>query len=204
MGFLSSSVSLTRYRIVEDIPDSLWPRLPDLLLENAFADIDETRDERSFGWVCIDNMLDNEWRTAPPYKGEYVAFALRLDTRRIPAAVMKKHYQIALEELTRKNKQEGKSFISRSQKQELREQVKLRLLGKTLPVPAVFDVIWNPAENRVFFASTQKKMLPLFEEHFTRTFQLHLEPLTPYFLAQNVLPEGSAGLVNEYEPALFV
>jgi DNA recombination-dependent growth factor C len=204
MGFLSASASFTRYRIVEDVPESLWPRIPDLLLQNAFQDIDNTHDERAYGWVSIDSMLDTEWSIAPAYKGEFVAFALRLDTRRIPPSVMKKHYQIALEELSRKNKEDGKSYVSRSQKQELREQVRLRLLGRTLPVPAVFDVVWNTSNNRVFFASTQQKMLPLFEELFTQTFQLHLEPLTPYFLALNLLPEDRKAEVNEYEPAIFV
>ena len=48
-----------------------------------------------------------QWRSAPPEKGAYLAFALRLDTRRIPPAVLKKYVTIALREEGR-IKEQGK------------------------------------------------------------------------------------------------
>ena len=204
MGFLSAGTSFVRYNIVETIPKGLWPQVDDLLQEHGFQDIDQSSEERSCGWVSIDNMLDNQWTTAPVYKGEYLAFALRVDTRRISPAVFKKHYQQALEELSARLREQGKKYIGREQKQELRENVRLRLLTRSLPVPAVFDVVWNTTTNRVLFASTQEKMRLLFEDLFTRTFHLHLEPLTPFFLAWDLLPEDQRPQLNEYEPAVFV
>ena len=58
MPILSTSLGLTRYRVVEAIPDSLWREAPKRLKDNAFRDIDATVDERSFGWCNIDNMLE--------------------------------------------------------------------------------------------------------------------------------------------------
>ncbi|MFW6054437.1 MAG: recombination-associated protein RdgC [Thermodesulfobacteriota bacterium] len=204
MGFLSASASFVRYRVIDEVPKGIWPRVTDLLQEHCFRDIDKSSEERSFGWVSIDNMLDNSWSEAPVYKGEYLAFALRVDTRRIPPAVFKKHYQITLEEALNKAKEQGKKFIGREQKKELKEQVRLRLLTRTLPVPAVFDVIWNSRINRVYFASTQAKMRSLFEDHFTQTFKLHLEPLTPFYLAWDLVDNEQRNLLTEYEPAVFV
>ena len=56
MSILSTSLGLTRYRVVEGIPDSLWREVPKRLADNAFHDIDDSVDERSFGWCNIDNM----------------------------------------------------------------------------------------------------------------------------------------------------
>ena len=204
MGFLSASTSFVRYRVLEEVPGGLWAQLPDKLREYAFQDIDHTSDERSFGWVSIDNMLDITLSETPPFKGEFAAFALRLDTRRISPAVFKKHYQLALEELTASMKEKGTPFVGRDRKKELKDQVKLKLLGRTLPVPAVFDVVWNIQNNRVALASTQDKIKQLFEDLFTQTFQLHLEPLTPYYLALQTVGREQASRVNEYDPCMFV
>jgi len=204
MGILSTSLSLTRYKIVENVPDTLWAEIQDRLLKFSFQDIDNTTDERSFGWVCFDNMLDSSWQTAPPTKGEFLAFALRLDTRRISPAVLKKHFQIHLDELRKKLKEQGQKYISREQKKELKEQVKLKLLTKTLPVPAFFDVVWDIQKNIVYFASTRPKVLELFEELFTKTFELHLEPQNPFFKALNILGKEHLPKIENVEPTIFV
>ncbi|WP_457571743.1 recombination-associated protein RdgC [Desulfovulcanus sp.] len=203
MGILSTSLSLTRYKIVGNVPDTLWTEIQTRLLKFSFRDIDNTTDERSFGWVCFDNMLDPNWHTAPPEKGEYLTFALRLDTRHIPPAVLKKHFQLHFEELKEKLKEKGYKYISREQKKELKEQVKLKLLAKTLPIPAYFDVVWDMGKNIVYFASTRPKILELFEELFTRTFELHLEPQNPFFAALNIIGQEHLPKLEALEPTLL-
>jgi len=192
VAILSASLGLTRYRVVEDIPDSLWREAPKRLKDNAFRDIDATTDERSFGWCNIDNMLDVDWAESPPEKGHYLCFALRLDTRRIPPAVFKKHCMIALAKELEQAKAEGKAFISKDRRREIREQVMLRLRARSLPVPAVFDAVWNMQTGRVLFASTNAKAKTLFEDQFATSFGLTLEPLTPFFLAASMLGGDAA------------
>ena len=130
MAFTSASTSVVRYRIPQQIEQPFWGEVLDRLKRFAFVDIDNNSDERSFGWVCFDDMLDTNWEVAPPEKGAYLAFSLRLDTRRVPAAVFKKHFQIALKDLKEQVKESGKKFVSKDQKTELREQVLLRCLKK--------------------------------------------------------------------------
>ena len=55
-------------------------RIPDKLRQFAFRDIDDLPEMQAYGWVCFEDMLDSEWRTAPPHKGAYLLFSLRLDT----------------------------------------------------------------------------------------------------------------------------
>jgi len=201
---LSASLGLTRYRVVEAIPDSLWREAPKRLKDNAFRDIDATTDERSFGWCNIDNMLDMDWAESPPEKGHYLCFALRLDTRRIPPAVFKKHCMIALAGELEQAKAEGKAFISKDRRREIREQVMLRLRARSLPVPAVFDAVWSMRTGRILLASTNAKAKALFEDHFNLTFGLNLEPLTPFFLAMDMLGEAATPRLETLEPSNFV
>ncbi len=203
MGLLSATCSFTRFRIEDAIPKELWLEIPDRLKQFAFQDIDETAEERAFGWTCFEDMLDMHWHTAHPEKGAYLVFSLRLDTRRVPAGVIKKHFALALKKEKQDNAAQNKQFISRERKKELKEQVVLRLRRHFLPVPAEFNVVWAKDSNVVWFASTQGKMVEMFTEYFTRTFDLHLEQMTPYGLAMQVLDENQLAQLDKLEPTHF-
>jgi len=203
LGILSSSVSLTRYRIVENVPDELVSEVPQRLKSNAFREIDQTSDERSFGWVCFDDLLDNQWHTASPHKGHYLAFALRLDTRRIPPAVMKKYLRLALEEARREQESRGRKIVTRDHKAEIKDRVKQTLMGKTLPVPAVFDVVWDVSSHLVYLGSVSPKVRQLFEDQFIQSFDLSLEPQTPYFLAASLVKEHEKKMLDEVEASIM-
>lgn len=203
MGLLNASCSFTRFRIIDDVPAELWGQLPDKLKQFAFRDIDDLPEERAFGWVCFEDMLDTEWRTAPPDKGAYLLFSLRLDTRRIPAGVIKKHLTLAIRAEKERNAQQGKTFVSRERKKELKEQVVLRLRQRFLPIPAEFNVVWATDTQTVWFASTQGKMVDMFMEYFTQTFDLHLEQMTPFALALSLLDEAAATRLDTLESTQF-
>ncbi|HMB32112.1 MAG TPA: recombination-associated protein RdgC [Desulfohalobiaceae bacterium] len=204
MAILSASTSLTRYRIIDDIPESLWADIPDLIHSYCFEDIDASSDESSSGWVPFEDPFDTEWKESSFYRGEYLTFSLRLDTRRVPLAVLKKYYKMGLDDLLARNKDKGRHFVSKEEKKELREQTRLRLLQRSLPVPAYFDVVWNSQTQKVYLSSTTKKIRELFEEKFTQTFDLHLEPCTPFFHALGLLGQSSKEELVSYEPCLFV
>ena len=201
MSFLKSSTSFTRFRIKDPVPATLWGEVVERLQKNAITDIDELPEERSVGWVAFENMLDTTFSEAPVEKGVYLAFSLRMDTRRVPPAVIKKYLAIALQKEEAANREMGKKFVSRERKKELKEQVILRLRMRFLPIPAEFQVIWNTATGIVFFASTQSKMVETFQERFSRTFELDLEPLTPYELAASRL--GDTAALDILEPTTF-
>jgi len=204
MGFFSASCSVYRFTPVEEVPQSVWSNLPELLWQNRFRDIEDTAEERGFGWVSFEDMLDTDFTTGSPFKGRFVAFALRLDTRRISPAVFKKHYRMALREREEQVKQSGGKFVSREQKKELSEQVRLQLLSRMLPVPAVFDVAWDTKTGRVYLAAGQNKVRELFTELFYHTFGVRLETLSPYRLALELLPREERHHLETYEPVLFV
>jgi DNA recombination-dependent growth factor C len=204
MGFANASCSFTRYRVLEQPPAALLAQVPTLMKRYAFQDIDALPgEERSFGWTSFDDMLDTEWTAAPPEKGAYFFFALRLETRRVPPAVLKKHHALALREEKRRIADQGKQFISRERKKELKEQVQMHLMRHFLPIPATFDVIWATDAGLVYFASTQRKILDMFEEYFTKCFELPLEQLAPYGLAAMSLTEPELDRLDTLEPTSF-
>ena len=203
MGFLSSSCSFTRFRVKDPIPDGFWDSIPEKLKQFSFHDIDNVPEERSFGWVCFDDMLDSEWVAQSPYKGNYLAFSLRLDTRRIPAGVVKKHLALAIKEELKRLAELNKKFIARERKKEIKEQVMLRLKQRFLPIPAEFNVIWSFDKNEVWFASTQGKMIDLFMDYFSQSFSLHLEQITPVTLASAFLDESTLTRLDTLEETQF-
>lgn len=81
----------------------------------------------------IDDMLDTEWAQSPPYKGEFTAFALRLDTSRIQPAVFKKHFQLAWKDLLKKKQEQGNKMIGKQEKKDLKQSIQDKLLRQTLP-----------------------------------------------------------------------
>lgn len=194
MGFLNASSSFTRFRIVDPVPKELWPEIPQKLVQFAFVDIDDVAEERSFGWACFDDMFDTQWHTAPPEKGAYLTFTLRLETRRIPSAVLRKHLALAIRTEEERVKEQGKKFVARERKKELRDQVRLRLMSRFLPIPAEFQVIWSTEASIIYLGSTQNSVIDLFTDQFTRSFDLHIEPLTPYTLATSIFADDEAAL----------
>ncbi len=205
MSILSSSTGLTRYRIIEDVTDEQIREISEKLRKFAFVDIDATTDERSFGWTNFDSFLDVKWRKSPPEKAHYMAFSLRLETRRIAPAVMKKHLLLVMEAELEEAKELGKNYVSRARKTELREQVRIRLMARSLPIPAIFDVAWNIQTQHILLDTNNAKACSLFEDYFLECFELHLEPLTPFYLAMHMLGgEKAAPKLEALDPTIFV
>lgn len=203
MGFLNASSSFTRFSIVDPVPEQLWADIPDLLKKGALLDIDELPEMEAKGWTCFDDYLDTQWVTASPHKGEYLAFTLRIDTRRIPAGVIRKHVTLALKKEKLANLAQGKTYISKERKKEIKEQVTLRLRQRFLPVPAEINVVWRIRKNEVWLASVQNKVIELFMQLFLDTFQLHLQQLTPSALAIQLMGEGQVETIDRIEATVF-
>jgi hypothetical protein len=203
LGLLAASGGFTRYRIVGEVKDQILREAPERLKKFAFADIDNSVEERSFGWVSFEDYLDNEWHGSPPEKGHYLAFSLRLDTRRISPAVFKKYVRLALDQEKEHMKDTGKAFISKDRKREIADRVKLSLMSRSLPIPAVFEAAWNTLDHVIWLCTTNGKVQTLFEDLFTMTFELHLEPQTPSYLAERIIGVERGLAIEHLEPSHF-
>ena len=75
--------------------------------------------------------------------------------------------------------------------------MQLSLRRRFLPVPGEFNVIWNTANNEIWFASTQEKMIELFAQRFLDTFKLHIEQQIPRYLALSMLGKESEEAIHD-------
>ena len=165
-GILSTTTDLTVYMI--DNPAAVTA---EKLKRHAFRPIDELKtEELAMGWTSIDAMLDTAWESAPPEKGEWLCFALRVDKRTIPGAVFKKHYAEAIKEEEAALASGEQKFISRKRKAELKEQIKLRLLPAVEPAPAIVDVAMNMHSGLLLVASSAKSLLLHLENLMATSF----------------------------------
>lgn len=196
MGFEASTCSMTRFRVVDAVPQALWPELENRLKQFAFLSIDDMPEMSASGWVAFEDMRDTAWLLSPS-KGPYILFSLRRDTRRIPAALIRKNMADALDQEKQERKERGlNAFISNERRKELREQVLLRLRARFLPVPAYFNVLWNADCGEVWLASTSAGIIDAFMDLFRRTFDVLLEQITPHTLALAMCPKEEKAIAT--------
>jgi hypothetical protein len=200
MGIYSKSLSCTRYFVRGETPPDFLTWVDERLQSYLFRDIDDTSDEKAWGWVELDNLLQTSFDGGPAHKGEYLAFSLRVDTRKVPAAIFRKHFLLA--EQTVRASQKSRR-LSRQQKLELKRTVMADLLRRQMPQPALFDIVWHPSQQRLWLFATSPKIREIFETLFRETFEMDIYLLFPYTLAQDVLDPAAQDRLEMVEPAVF-
>lgn len=168
MPFLSSTTALTVYTL--ESPSAVTF---EKLKQYAFCSIDELPEERGIGWTNIEDMFDTEWRLSPPELGSFMCFSMRIDTRKVPAAVLKKHLSEGLREEEAKAQAEGRN-VSRSRKKELKERLLFKLRSKAEPVPTAVDVAVDMSNGLVLVSTISGGQLELIEAYFETTFDAKL------------------------------
>jgi hypothetical protein len=166
------------------------------LRRHAFQGIDSERTAAaSTGFVSYDDYLDSDFK-APIDVAHFTRFALRMDTRKVQPAVMRKHLRIALDA---EKAATGKQFISRDRKQEIREQVHLRLMAHTEPKPEYWPVVIDNTAGLLFFGCTQEKVRLLVEVLACELLGANpkaLDRLTPMSLDQDGPEDASEFLTT--------
>ncbi len=201
MGLLSRSASYVRYSVEGEVPENFWDFAAEQVAKFSFRDIDESYEERSVGWVSVMNMFDSEFEYASYAAGDYIVLSLRIDERKVAPKVINK-FCLKEEEKLKKARQIPK--LSRTQKVEIKENVKLMLMKRAVPVPAVYDLVWNLAENTLLFFSTSQKSQELLEDFFKDTFGLSLMLQVPYLTAEHLLDKDGREALANITPAVFV
>ncbi len=201
MGFISGSASFVRFGVEGDLPDNLWDFIAERVSAFSFEDIDDTYDEYSIGWVSVLNMFDSDFEYGSYANGDYVTLTLRVDERKVSPAILKK-FCLKEEERVKKEKQIPK--ISRTVKSEIKERMRVELMRKSIPIPAVYDLCWNLSDSTLLFFSTNKKAHTVLEDFFKETFGLLLMQQVPYITAEHLLTEEENTKLSSIGPDIFV
>ena len=129
------------------------------------------------------------------------AMTLRIDERKVAPKVLKK-FCLKEEERLKKERQIPK--LSRVQKLDIKESVRLMLLKKAVPVPSTYDLCWNLAESTLLFFSTSEKAQAELEDYFKETFDLSLMLQIPYLTAEHLVSADQQDALAGLTPSIFI
>lgn len=190
MGILNNTVSICQFQILGTPPATdlaIWAG--ENLARDGFRSIEQTSEELSFGWVQLDDYQESSFAGLHTFQHDhYFAFSLRRDQRKLPATLVKPYMLKAEQEWLAANPQFKR--VPKQQREDLRDAVRGSLFAKTLPTPAIYDVIWDTRSNLVTFNSLGTNTVDLFVEQFKKSFDgLRLVPLHPFARAGQVIDD---------------
>jgi len=195
MGILSSAVSITRYRVEGKIKGPVIEIVSNGLKKNAIIEIDAEAELKAAGWTSFENPFHPNFDGSSFVFGNLFVFALRIDRKSIPAKLLKKHLTLETSKRLAKTK---RSFLSKDEKQALKDKVITELAIRVPSTPNVYDLIWNYEASSLWFYSNLRSANEEIETLFRRSFNIGLLRLFPYTAA-----DISAGLSDSERDVLI-
>lgn len=169
----------TRFTTDTELPEGFRDRYIDALNEHAavpFLPRSVAGGVRT-GWCRADNLIGVDFSDINGWLfNQYAVFALRTDTKKIPAAVLRAHMEQAKREWCRENRKARCPTVVR---QELREGIEAKLMPEVMPTLRALPVVWNVAEGYVLVATHAPGQLDAVRKAFHRTFGLALREWVP-------------------------
>jgi hypothetical protein len=207
MGFFSGRVTCTRFRVSGRSPRSFGP---DHLERLAAAAIGKQRvaaaDGSLAGWTAGDHILDTSFDLGKNIVNDTLHFALRIDTQKVPADLLRAYFQVELEAMAKDN---PSGRPSARQKREAREAARARLEaeaadGRYLRRKA-YPLLWDAHSNELLVGTTSVGILDrlhtLFQQTFDRKFELHGAGRQAFQQAEG---RNQARSVDDAAPSVFV
>jgi hypothetical protein len=194
VGLLSSSTSLTRYRVQGNPQGSLKESVYNGLVKHAIPSVEDSASGKTLGWTAFNNPYQPEFKEYSFIIGGYFAFSLRIDHKRIPANLVNKYFAI---ESARKLEATGREFLSRDEKKLIKEHVINTLQLRIPATPNIYNILWNYDASILMFFTNLKNPNEELETLFTAAFNLRLIRLFPYMLA-----DWDCGLSNQEKDTL--
>lgn len=165
---MSKTFNITILDVVSGPPTLEKNRLLEMLRQDAFKEEDIAQEKKQ-GWIGYNEINELAHHEASVIRGDYLAFAFRTDTRKIPAMLFKKELDLAIRQEKKNSK---KDFVPRLRKNELGEQIKIRLLAKIAPVPKLTNIVWDTQEKTIYVYSVSTNEIEQIQEKLFFTFNL--------------------------------
>lgn len=180
MTLLSPTVSLTRYHVEGEIASPIIDTVHHGLVANVIMDIDDDTAEKSVGWTSFRDSFKPDFEGSSFVVDPYFVFSFRIDRKSVPAKVVRKK---CAHEAAQRMKETGRDYLSRSEKQAIKEKVIQSLCLRIPATPDTYDVLWHPEARKVWFFTTRKAVCESFETLFAKSFSARLIRIFPYTLA---------------------
>lgn len=203
MGAFNGTLTFKQYYVEGDLPDGFRDKFLAALKANAFREIDlDAGEDKRVGWVTVQDILDADFRVDKFIFNQYLCVTLREDAIKIPASTLKVYVQ---KEEGAKKAELKRDKLSKFERDEIKDVVKLNLRRKMLPTIKSFDMVWNLDARTVWFWTHNRSLAEVFEELFERTFELRLVPHNTYCALEFAgLPAKTLDKALALEPADLV
>lgn len=203
MSLLQGTLSLRRFLVLGPIPAE--EDLLEGLRQDQFRPFADGMEEERAGWCDWRNPLITPPEETWVSQERFAIFGLRMDTRKVPATLLKAHVDLRLQKLM---KEKDLAFIGKEARISLQDEVKVELLKKVLPTPKVVEVAWDLKGGVLWTTASSSKTQSALTELFMKSFGCELQPLAPLLLAGRLAPHlpvealmGLDPLDLELEPA---
>jgi hypothetical protein len=199
VGLRRGTLTFSRFFVDATLPRDLRKRFLEAVRLRKFQALaPEDEATEASGWCVIERPFDLEFNPEKIFEDRYLLLGFRIDRWRIPSALL--NAQLADEEqvlLARK----GREKLSRTERQELKQRVLVRLRRKATPVTKTVDVCWDLEGGEVFFFTHAKRLQLDFAALFEKTFGFALVPNSPYAAAQRSnLPKKLLSRLEDISP----
>ena len=183
MSLLQGSLSLRRFLVLGPVPGE--KDLVEGLRQDQFRPFEDGLEEERLGWCDWRNPLitppEEDWVVLE----RFAIFGLRIDTRRVPASLLKAHVDLRTQQLM---KEKDLAFLGKEARISLQDEVKAELLLKVLPTPKVVEVAWDLKGGLLWTTATSSKPQGALSGLFMKSFGCELQPLAPLVLAGRLAP----------------
>lgn len=194
MGFLSSTISMARYKIDGKLEEQILEKVAEGLKKNMISEIDGKPVDKTVGWTSFENPFKPDFERSSFSIGAYLIFSMRIDKKIIPSKIIKKHVAVESAKLLAAS---GREYLSKNEKTAIKDRVINGLILRIPATPNVYDIFWKYEEAEIWFFSSMKAANEEFETIFAKSFNLTPIRLFPYTMA-----ELTAGLTNQERDAL--
>jgi DNA recombination-dependent growth factor C len=183
MSLLQGTLSLRRFLVLGPVPAE--KDLQEGLRKDHFRPFEDGMEEERVGWCDWRNPLITPPEEAWVSQERFAIFGLRMDTRRVPATLLKAHVDLRLHKLM---KEKDLAFIGKEARISLQDEVKVELLKKVLPTPRVVEVAWDLKGGVLWTTASSSKTQGALTGLFMKSFGCELQPLAPLLLAGRLAP----------------
>lgn len=192
MSFESGSISYRMFYVNKAMPKDTVERFA----EHAAPPLSTLGDGEIHGWVSGRHLLDRVIKQENAYYAGFLRLTLMKAERKIPEALLRA--ECRMEELARQEAQ-GKAFLSRTERKEIKDEITSRLLPQMPPQLKGIPFVYDDREKMVYAAALNEKQVDAFIIAFAQALGFGLVPVIPETAALKRLGVH----VKEWSPSSF-
>jgi hypothetical protein len=207
MGFLTGRVSWLRFQVDGPAPGLFAPEHLEKLSAQGFGkQRAESKDGTDVGWIAGDDILDVGFDLSKNVIADALHFALRVDSRKLPADLLRAYAREELQVLAAEN---PSGRPSARQKKEAREVARIKLEAEAadgrFTRRKAYPLLWDGETNQVLVGTTSASVLDhvlhLFHETFGAPLSLRGAGQVALVRAADEDDLGPSGFLPESETA---